>query len=232
MSIVALGDLPPNEHDPDGIRGAADDILSGADYDRADPDWLDEVWEWILERLNELLGRLELPGVGSGGGSSGLSWLLLVVGAGLLIWLIVRYRRDRVPRDVEPESTVVLDPHRSADDWRSEARRLEEAGRWTEAIRAEYRALVGDLVDADLLPDIPGRTAGEYRQDVHRDLPQLGEPFDAATDLFEPVWYSDLVATRDGLTLMRDLAARIDPDAVDSREAGESDAGRSEPVNP
>ena len=37
MSIVALGDLPPNEHDPDGIRGAADDILSGADYDRADP---------------------------------------------------------------------------------------------------------------------------------------------------------------------------------------------------
>ena len=102
VSIVALGDLPPNEHDPDGIRGAADDILSGADYDRADPDWLDEVWEWILERLNELFGRLELPGVGSGGGSSGLSWLLLVVGAGLLIWLIVRYRRDRCPGTSSP----------------------------------------------------------------------------------------------------------------------------------
>jgi hypothetical protein len=91
---------------------------------------------------------------------------------------------------------------------------------------------VGDLVDADLLPDIPGRTAGEYRQDVHRDLPQFGEPFDAATDLFEPVWYSGLAATSDGLTLMRDLAARIDPDAVVSQGASESDAGRSEPVNP
>lgn len=229
---MALGDLPPNEHDPDGIRSAADDILSGTDYDRADPEWLDEVWEWILERLNELFGRFEIPGLAGGGGSSGISWLLMMVGAGLLIWLIVRYRRYRVPKDSEPESTVVLDPHRSADDWRSEARRLEEAGRWSEAIRAEYRAMVGDLVDADLLPDTPGRTAGEYQLDVRRDLPQFTEPFDAATELFEPVWYSDVVPTRAGLDLMRDLAARIDPDDVDPDRTGESDAGRSGPVNP
>jgi hypothetical protein len=230
MSIAALGDLPPNEHDPTEVRDAADDILSGADYDRADPEWLDEVWEWILERLNDLFGRIEIPGLGSGGGSSGISWLLMVVGAGLLIWLIVRYRRFRVPKGEEPESTVVLDPHRSADDWRSEAQRLEAAGQWREAIRAEYRALVGDLVDADLLPDIPGRTAGEYRLDVHRDLPELADPFDAATELFEPVWYSDLVPTRAGLDLMRDLAARVDPDAVDPDRTDGSASGPSEAV--
>lgn len=230
MSLGAIGDLPPNEHDADGIRGAADDILSGADYDRAEPEWLDEVWEWILDRLDDLLGRIEIPGLGAGGGSSGISWLLLIVGVALLIWLIVRARRHRMPSDDEPESTVVLDPHRSADDWRAEARRLERDGRWSEAIRAEYRAMVGDLVDADRLPDIPGRTAGEYRRDVHRDLPQFAEPFDTATDLFEPVWYSDVVPTRAGLDQIRDLAARIDPDDVDPDRTGGNGSGPAEPV--
>ncbi len=98
----------------------------------------------------------------------------------------------------------------------------------TKRIRAEYRAMVGDLVDADLLPDIPGRTAGEYRRDVHRDLARFAGPFDEATDLFEPVWYSDVIASRAGLTQMRDLAARIDPEAVDERAgagAGTPDSG-------
>ena len=230
MSIAAPGDLPPSEQDPDQVRNAADDILAGADYDRADPEWLDRVWEWILERLNDLFGRIEIPGLGGGGGSSAISWLLMVIGIGLLIWLVVRYRRFRAPDDAAPESTVVLDPHRSADDWRSEAQRSEAAGQWREAIRAEYRAMVGDLVDADLLPDIPGRTAGEYRVDVGRDLPELTEPFDAATDLFEPVWYSDLVPTRAGLDLMRDLAARVDAGAVDVARVDGSEPGPPDPV--
>lgn len=229
--IVALADLPPNEQDPEAVRNAADDILSGADYERAEPEWLDRVWEWILERLRDLLDGLQVPGLGGGGtgGSSGISWLLMLIGVALLVWLVVRYRRHRVPKDDEPESSVVLDPHRSADEWREEAQRLEQLGRWDEAIRAEYRALVGDLVDADLLPDIPGRTAGEYRRDVHRDLPQCSGPFDAATDLFEPVWYSDLVPTRAGLTLMRDLAARIDPEHLDAGPTAGSGSGSSDP---
>lgn len=231
MSVVALGDLPPNEQDPDQVRDAADDILAGADYDRADPEWLDQVWEWILERLNDLFGRIEIPGLGSGGGSSAISWLLMMIGIGLLIWLVVRYRRFRAPDDATPESTVVLDPHRSADDWRSEAQRREADGQWREAIRAEYRAMVGDLVDADLLPDVPGRTAGEYRLDVSRGLPELTEPFDAATDLFEPVWYSDLVPTRAGLDLMRDLAARVDAGAVRSDRGNASAPGPPDTVS-
>ncbi len=236
MSGSTVAQLPPNDQDPEAVRNAADDILSGSDYERAEPEWLDRAWEWVLERLRDLLDGLELPGLGGGGagGSSGISWLLLLIGIGLLIWLIVRYRRHRVPKDEEPESTVVLDPHRSADEWREEARRLEQLGRWDEAIRAEYRAMVGDLVDADLLPDIPGRTAGEYRQDVHRDLPQHAAPFDEATDLFEPVWYSDVVPTQAGLTLMRDLAARIDPEDPDAGSTVGSGSGSdlSEPGAP
>jgi hypothetical protein len=156
----------------------------------------------------------------------------MLIGVALLVWLVVRYRRHRVPKDDEPESSVVLDPHRSADEWREEAQRLEQLGRWDEAIRAEYRALVGDLVDADLLPDIPGRTAGEYRQDVHRDLPHVADPFDEATDLFEPVWYSDLVATPAGLTLMRELAARVDSENRDAGPTRGSGSGSSDPVAP
>jgi hypothetical protein len=230
VSIAILAQLPPNEQDPEAVRNAADDILAGSDYETAEPEWLDRAWEWVLERLRDLLDGLEVPGLGGGGtgGSSGISWLLLLIGVGLLVWLIVRYRRHRVPKDDEPESTVVLDPHRSADEWREEARRLEELGRWDEAIRAEYRAMVGDLVDADLLPDIPGRTAGEYRQDVRRDLPQCAAPFDEATDLFEPVWYSDFEPTRAGLTLMRDLAARIDPEGPDGGSPVGSGADPSE----
>lgn len=227
MSVAAIAQSPPNEQDPEAVREAADDILSGADYERAEPEWLDRLWEWVLERLRDLLEGLEVPGLGGGatGGSSGISWLLLLIGIGLLIWIVVRYRRHRGSDDEEPESTVVLDPNRSADEWRDEARRLEQLERWDEAIRAEYRAMVADLVDADLLPDIPGRTAGEYRQDVHRDLPRFATPFDEATDLFEPVWYSDFVPSRAGVTLMRDLAARIDPEDADPESAGASTVG-------
>ena len=227
MSLAALAQSPPNEQDPEAVRDAADDILSGADYERAEPEWLEQVWEWVLEGLRDLLEGLEVPGLGGGatGGSSWISWLLLVIAIGLLIWILARYRRHRGSEDEEPESTVVLDPQRSADEWRDEARRLEQLERWDEAIRAEYRALVADLVDADLLPDTPGRTAGEYRRDVHRDLPQCATAFDEATDLFEPVWYSDFVPSRAGLTLMRDLAARIDPETSDPEGTGASTVG-------
>ncbi len=216
--------LPPNEHDPDRVRRAAADILEGADYDRAEPDWLERAIEWIIEQIAELLGRLDpgFGGGGTGGGSAGITWLLLGLGIALLIWMVVRYRRTRVDEDDEPESSVVLEPARSSDEWRSEALRHEQAAQWREAVRAEYRALVADLVEADLLPDVAGRTAGEYRVDVQRDLPGIADAFDAATELFDPVWYSSRPADSGDLSAMRGFVARIDVEAIDPAPAGEA----------
>ena len=61
---------------------------------------------------------------------------------------------------------VVLRSHggaRTAAQWRAEAAAHDAAGRWREALRCRYRALVAELAGRGLVEEIPGRTSGEYR---------------------------------------------------------------------
>ena len=80
---------------------------------------------------------------------------------------------------------------RSADDWRSEAAKHEAAGRWRDALRCRYRALVAELAGNGLLDDVPGKTTGEERADIARAVPEASPPFSEATALFDDVWYGD-----------------------------------------
>ncbi|MEN9645081.1 MAG: hypothetical protein RL238_1750 [Actinomycetota bacterium] len=132
-----------------------------------------------------------------------LFWVLLFVGVVLLLVALMRALDRRSPTrrrtkkkaasdtvDDELETGFVqIDRSREPTDWRSEAEGHRRAGRYRDALRCRYRALVGDLARRGLIDEIPGRTTGEERAQLRVVRPGAGEPFDAAADLFDDAWY-------------------------------------------
>jgi hypothetical protein len=150
-----------------------------------------------------------------------LLWLLLIVGLVVLLVVIVRafasrgWKRRQKDDDVEDEldevelSAVAIDRSREPVNWRAEAEAHRRAGRFRDALRCRYRALVGDLARKGLIDEIPGRTTGEERAQLREIRPLASPPFDAAADLFDDAWYGDVpVAASDDdrfQTLERDV---------------------------
>jgi hypothetical protein len=182
---------PEPEHDPEDVRRTAEEILSRPEYgDTSDS---------LMDRINRALEDL-LDGLFGSGGQGGtqvpsfVSWLLLGVlvalVVGLVVWAVRSGGWGRRPRsDVEEPVILSADEHRSADAWRAEAERHEAEGRWREGLLCRYRALVIELVRAGVVPEVPGRTAGEYLTDVSSGRPEASPPFADATELFEAAWY-------------------------------------------
>jgi hypothetical protein len=177
--------LPPSTQDPAAVRDLADQILSEARYDRPPQSIPERVTEWVGDQLAKAFGALV-----SGGGGTVLAWIIIAVVLGGVVYLLVRYGRVSLPALSEPdEPEVMVELTRSAAEWRAEAARLEDEGRWAEGLRSRHRALVADLVRRGAIPEQPGRTAGEYVRDVAVTLPDATVPLAAATELFEAAWY-------------------------------------------
>ena len=145
-------------------------------------------------------------GTSSGGGIdlswlSMLLWVLLIAAVVAVLALLLRKPltsarknakadADREEDDeVIDEGAVFVDRSREPIDWRREADEHRRAGRFREALRCRYRALVGDLARRGLIDEIPGRTTGEHRRQVHQVTPAAATPFDRAADLFDGAWY-------------------------------------------
>jgi hypothetical protein len=190
--------------DPDEARRVAEEILSRPEYRPPRPSLLERVGRW----LGDLLDRI-FPDFAVGGGGSGavnlVGWLLLLVLLAGLIALIVWAVLRRTPRvkaeksEAEPVR-VVVDRSREPDEWRRLAAEHAAAGRWREALRCRYRALVGDLARRGRLDEIPGRTTGEERAQLAQSTPEAEPAFTPATELFDRVWYGDEPAGEAELT--------------------------------
>ncbi len=197
--------LPPPDHDPSSVRELADEILAHPRYDRPGKSIPDRVLEWLGEQLATLIESL----VGGGGGTV-VAWIILLGFAGAVVFLLVRYGKVTLPSPAPPgEPEVMVELTRSAREWRDEADRLEAEGRWRDALRCRYRALVADLVRRGTIPEQAGRTAGEHARDVAARQPDAAVPFAAATELFEAVWYGGADAGPDEAARFRDLDARV-----------------------
>jgi hypothetical protein len=147
----------------------------------------------------------------SGGGSflELLLQLILIAAVAALVIVIVRLimglpplsRRpkmvdgddDEVVDDDQLVGTVIIDRSREPIDWRAEADQHRGAGRYRDALRCRYRALVGDLARRGLLDEIPGRTTGEERRQMSRSSPAVVPGFTAAADLFDDAWFGHVV---------------------------------------
>ncbi len=149
----------------------------------------------------------KLPKVDGGGFDlsivSLLLWVLLIAAVVGLVYMLVRFaaknsgrtaarkkslagddKGDTVERDV-----VAVDRSREPVNWRTEAEQHRLAGRYRDALRCRYRALVGDLARRGLIDEIPGRTTGEERVQLGLVTPTASTQFNSAADLFDGAWY-------------------------------------------
>lgn len=198
-------ELPPPTASPQEIRDAADEIVSR-------PEFLPEpqtLWEravgWLSDRLEDVLNALF-----SGGRSGVVAWLALAVVLaviGFLVFKIVSSMRTN-PTAV-PAAAIAIERRRPAVDWEREAQEHAAAGRWRDAVRCRYRALVARLAATGAVDEVPGRTAGEYRLDVRRSRPDAAPSFTAATELFERAWYGRAEVDTADDERLRELAADV-----------------------
>lgn len=177
------GRLPVPVHDADEVRSAADDVLGRPEFRRPGPTLLQRIRNWIVERVEQALGAV----LGRGPGQL-VAWIVLLVALAVVAFLVIRFSRGMTP-DATRRRQRVVERRRSPEEWRAEADAHARAGRWREAVRFRYRALVAELGVRGVVDDVPGRTAGEYRREVARSVPEVAPAFSQASDLFETVWY-------------------------------------------
>ena len=199
--------LPPPTAEADEVRRAADEILSRPEFQEPTRSLYQRFLDWLGDLLGEFLGAL----IGSGTGSF-LAWGFLLAVVALLVYLVVRaVRRDaKAPGGATGDvDALLLDPRRPAEAWMVDAERFEQEGRWRDALRCRYRALVATLARTGVVEEVPGRTTGEYRSLVGHARPGVAEPFGGATDLFERAWYGNADTGPEETSAFRDLADRV-----------------------
>lgn len=189
-------------HDQEAVRRLADEILARAEFRRPPPSVFERVQAWLADRIGQLVESLV------GGGANAISWLLFLALVAAVVWFVLRFART-VQADPARPRDVAVERSRTPGEWRAEAVEHEAAGEWKPALRCRYRALVGDLAARGIVPDVAGRTAGEYRTDVGRALPPVAPDFAGATELFERAWYGDRVTGPQENEQFRALEARV-----------------------
>lgn len=204
-------DLPVPGADPAHVRDLTQQILRRGEFRPPRRTLLQAVWHWLTTELGRLLGKIF-----GGGGQSSFGWapsVAVALVAGVVVVLVVlAVRRMAGAPARQHRSAVVIRgdrPIRSPAEWLAEAAAHEAEGRWREALRCRYRALVAQLAGRGVVEEIPGRTSGEYRRDVAMTLPQGAAAFDGATDLFEQAWYGDRPTGRADQDTFDQLAAEV-----------------------
>ncbi len=199
--------LPPPEPTADEARRAAEEILSRPEFDQPEPSIFERAQDWIGERLADLVRSLT-----AGGAGAFVAWVVLGLLVAVVAVLVVRIL-GTTRRQATTAVRVDVERRRPAADWRADAERHEAAGEWKQALRCRYRALVVDLVARQVLDDVPGRTAGEYRRAVDAHAPAVAGEFAGASELFERAWYGDLPTGPDENARFRELAERVESGA-------------------
>jgi hypothetical protein len=141
-----------------------------------------------------------------GGGLSVLGWVLLA-GLGVAVLAVSFYLYLSSRRTIRAANTAVAGDGKTSTDnesrqvleespaelWR-QAESLAGEGRFREAVRSLYLALLSLLHRKQFIRFEPMRTNGEYVRQIRlseRAPPELHEPFLRLTDLFEARWYGE-----------------------------------------
>jgi len=176
------------------VHAIVSHILSERQF-HPSPSFLHRVINAVLNWLDHLLDlHLHLP---SGSGGLGAGWLsdvlLVVLVVAVVALLVVAIRKGVLARFRHPGGTGVVVTEEgeimAPEAWRREAERLAAEGRYREALRCRYRALVAELASRGVLNEVPGRTSGDYERLVAALLPEVAMPFSTITRLFESCWY-------------------------------------------
>ncbi|MGK0277149.1 MAG: hypothetical protein ACI9N0_003548 [Ilumatobacter sp.] len=152
----------------------------------------------------------DLGGGGAGFGPIGTLLVVLLVAAlvAVVVWMVAKAIKEREmdddddPIDLDEDldegvADRITDEQRPPDRWRRAAEEHRAAGRFRDAVRCDYRALVGDLARAGAVDEIPGRTSGEERAQLAALAPKISHNFDEAADIFDEAWFNNGEVTAD-----------------------------------
>lgn len=161
-------------------------------------DWVQKLFKWLAQLL--------FGGAGLVGSAGGVSYLVLglvlaVVGIVALVAFIgLRQRGGPAPVSssaVPAASGKDEDPlSRTSSEWERFAAELMGSGRFREAVRAWYHAVLVTLFRSGLLHYRKDRTNWEYAYALGPELPWR-PGFVEATRTFEQVWYGRREAPRE-----------------------------------
>ncbi|MFI2611496.1 DUF4129 domain-containing protein [Kitasatospora sp. NPDC018619] len=197
--LLAAGGAPVTvPRDP--ARDAARDELLDAEYHKHDPSVLQRITDWIYDHLAGALDSI------SGSGTTGTTGLILFLVVAVLIGGALWWRLGAPRRAARTVQDVYgADGPRSADQYRADAAAHAAAGRWTEAVREQMRALVRALEERTLLDTRPGRTADEAAAEAGRALPGHAAALAAAARTFDDIAYGERTAGQDAYRLLHEL---------------------------
>jgi hypothetical protein len=199
----------PLRHDAAEVRRRASELLSGPPYRDGEEGPLGAAWrvgrEWLAEQLATVLSVF--------GGDPLVAWLL--VGLGLLLLGVVVWRATRgLALDRAVEAPATGPGGRPASAWHADADEHEADGRWRDAVRCRYRALVGQLVEAGVVEDVPGRTVGELDRELAVAAPTIAEDVARAGEVFAAIFYGRQPARAEDARTVAAVAARADARGV------------------
>lgn len=170
-------------YDRDSARSLLEDELADAQYQRelAGPlrNLIDSVLEW-LEGSALSLGPVTVQW-------GPMLVAALVVAAALLVILLVRPRMQRGRRS---EPAVSIEAGMTAADLRNRAAAHATAGRYDDAARDSFRAIVRTAEEQYVLSAQSGRTASEIAASLSAAYPQEAARLREAADLFNQSVYA------------------------------------------
>ncbi|WP_410639221.1 DUF4129 domain-containing protein [Amycolatopsis sp. lyj-346] len=182
MVTFRLEDVPVGI-DRDAARRAAEEELSDPKYRDARPSLLQEIGRWLGEQLDKLLNSLssDVPG--------GIFGVLLIVVLLIVLVVVIRLRTGKIARAARADRVVFGGQRRSAADYRRSAAEAAAAGRFDDAVRDRFRAVVRALEERALLDTRSGRTADEAAAEAGLLLPNVADRLRQGARLFDDVHY-------------------------------------------
>jgi uncharacterized protein DUF4129 len=192
----------PVDIDRDSARRAAAEELSDPKYRDAQPNVLQRVAQWLGEQLEKLLNGLSsvVPG--------GIFGLLLVLVLLIVLVVVIRLRTGKVARASRADRLVFDGRRKSAADHRRSAAEAAAAGRYDDAVRDSFRAVVRALEERALLDARSGRTADEAAIEAGSLLPNVADELRHGARLFDDVHYGGREGTEAAYTALTELDER------------------------
>lgn len=188
------------------VDRAVTDVLTRPEFANAQRSWFAELRErirtWFLERLADVFGSEAGPLI---------AWALVALVVLVAVVVLVRaFRGLRRGGDLATTPAVTIVTPRRPQEWLADARAARERGDRAEAVRCAYRAVVAFLAARGDLDEVPGRTVGEYRQQLAGTAPARVTSFARASDVFERVWYARRPATDDDVDRVLAVAGELE----------------------
>ncbi|MEV6441798.1 DUF4129 domain-containing protein [Amycolatopsis sp. NPDC051716] len=201
MVTFRLIDVPV-DIDRDAARRAAEQELSDPKYRDARPGFLQQIGQWLGEQLEKLLNSLssDVPG--------GIFGVVLVVALLIVLVVVIRLRTGKMAGSARADRVVFGGQRKNAADYRRAAEEAAAAGRFGDAVRDRFRAVVRALEERALLDSRSGRTADEAAAEAGLLLPNVAEQLRQGARLFDDVHYGGREGTEAAYRTLTELDER------------------------